>query len=173
MRGRRESARARLRRSNDPSRTSAGSSVVVCDHASSAKNRKGERRLLISLGTEHRRAAKRRSGIVRRLAATGQCATRLACAVGEQTSGEVPDRRPDGGGRAGRDADLPVVPGSADCFGANGRSRARTPRRRRNVAQVTLPDDARTGVKRRWATTPSAVGPKPNGPRAKGETDHA
>jgi hypothetical protein len=143
------------------------------DHARSAKNRKGERRLLISLGTEPGRAVKRRSGNVRRLAAAGQCATRLACAAGDQTSGEVPDRRPDGGGRAGRVADLPVVPGSADCFGANGRSRARTPRRRRNVAHVMLPDDARSGD--------ASIGDNPRFDRAasqtarerNGETGHA
>lgn len=99
-----------------------------------AENRKGERRpgTVRATGTGGRR--ERRSGTVRRPAADGQRAARLMGAVGDQTSREAPDRRTKRRGRAGRviseQADLPAVPESADCFGSNGRSRARTPRRR-------------------------------------------
>jgi hypothetical protein len=56
-------------------------------------------------------------------------ATRLVCAEGDQTSGEVP--APAKNCRTGPIVTgPPVVPESADCFGAAGRSRARTPRRR-------------------------------------------
>jgi len=51
--------------------------------------------------SERGRAAKRRSGIVRRPAAPDS-ATRLTCAVGDQTSGEVSDRA-QGSDRTGRD----------------------------------------------------------------------
>jgi len=90
--------------------------------------------------------SKRRSGIVRRPAGiripAPDSASRLVCAEGDQTSGEVVRSMQAGGAdicvchprRRSNPAvtGLPVVPASADCFGTGcRRSRARTPRRKR------------------------------------------
>jgi len=100
-----------------------------------AKSGKPQGRTPPTLRLAHRSAGGRRNA---EAGSSGgrppRTATRLTCAVGDQTSGEVPDRQP-------KDPVGPVVTGSsvvltsADCFGAAGRSRARTPRRRRIQSQ--------------------------------------
>jgi hypothetical protein len=108
--------------------------------ATATKNRKGERSPTDGPWNSAggRRAGTPKRDRSRRLAASGKRATRLTCAKGDKTSGEVPDRPPR---RAVRPVVTgpPVVPQSADWFGWTRRSRARTPRRRRtrNGAAVT------------------------------------
>jgi hypothetical protein len=107
---------------NDPPRTSAGSSCTALI-ALRAKNRMGE-------GNAEAGSSRAWSlGIARR-------------GRGVLKGNKPQERRPMARialHRAGR-ASLPVVPGSADCFGAAGRSRARTLRRIGAIALTPLND---------------------------------